>query len=252
MQLPSPVHHIQNFSNYNTSLYIKRDDLIHHEFGGNKWRKLKYNIQAFKEGNYSHLITFGGPFSNHIAATASACKYYDIPCIGLIRGARLDSLNPTLQKAQSNGMVLVPISKNEYRLKEDSEEVQNVLLSYPNAFLLPEGGTNRLAVLGTEEIAVELNEQISDIDIIVTPIGTGGTAAGIINTSRDDQLVLVINSMKNVELENTLSSMVQANKSNWEIIHDYQEIGLEDKKVPGKSVWKNPINWFRRSKNKKN
>ncbi|NNE25426.1 MAG: 1-aminocyclopropane-1-carboxylate deaminase/D-cysteine desulfhydrase [Saprospiraceae bacterium] len=221
MQLPSPVQQISNFSDQHISLYLKREDLIHPEFGGNKWRKLKYNLEAFKAGNYKQLITFGGPFSNHIAATASACRHYNIPCVGVIRGSALDSQNPTLIKAKAHGMALIPVSREAYKLKMDAQEIQAIIAGYPNSYILPEGGTNALAVKGTQEITEELNNQIPDIDIILTPIGTGGTAAGIINGAKENQFVYVINSMKNIELENILSTLVKVDRMNWQIVHDY-------------------------------
>lgn len=106
MNLPSPIQklNLPLFKEKNIEVWVKRDDLIHQEISGNKWRKLKYNIKAFNKGNYHSIVTFGGAYSNHILATAKVGADFEIPTIGIIRGEEQIPLNPTLQKAKSLGM----------------------------------------------------------------------------------------------------------------------------------------------------
>jgi len=177
--IPSPIEHVRfhAFSDRDITLNVKREDKIHPLISGNKWRKLKFNLQHLKTYDFSHCITFGGPFSNHIYATAAACALYNIPSIGIIRG-EYDSNNPTLKFAQEQGMKLHFVSRTAYRAKEDSEEVKTICSEYSNPYIIPEGGSNHLAIDGLKELADEINT--SDYDIILVSAGTGFTAGGIL------------------------------------------------------------------------
>jgi 1-aminocyclopropane-1-carboxylate deaminase/D-cysteine desulfhydrase-like pyridoxal-dependent ACC family enzyme len=140
-------------------------------------RKLKYNlIQANKE-RYDTLLTFGGAYSNHIFAVASAGKIYGFKTIGVIRGERYENLNPTLSFAASKGMHLHYISRSAYKKKYDPETIEILTKEFGKFYLLPEGGTNSLALKGCSEIVEEVD---IPFDIITVCCGTGGTMAGII------------------------------------------------------------------------
>lgn len=233
LNLPSPILLLQTFES-GIQLYIKREDLIHPHFGGNKWRKLKFNIDYFLSNNYSHLITFGGPFSNHIAATASVCKYYKIPCIGLIRGTFNDLNNPTLQKASSNGMVLKHIPKSEYKLKSESNAVKKILNEYKKPFLVPEGGSNENSLLGLKEMSNEIKNQ-GDFDQVFISAGTGMTASGLIKYS-ESSFINVIASLNDYSLDDNIRTITNNSSKNWKLSFDYT--------FGGYAKWNNQLQQF--------
>ncbi len=220
--LPSPIEVITHPSleDFDGALYIKREDIIHKEFGGNKWRKLVYNLHEFDKGNYSHIVTLGGPFSNHIAATAQACFTFGYPSVGIIRGRMIDPNNPTLNKAKEAGMELRHISKEEYRIGNKSEVVNQILNEYPQPYFIPEGGSNQLAINGVSELMNEVHQQEERFDTVVVAAGTGTTAAGIIRESKEE--VIVINVLKNQSLHDTIVSKLNVAKNEkWQVNHDY-------------------------------
>ncbi len=136
-------------------LYIKREDLIHPQISGNKYRKLKYNLLKAKELKYDTILTFGGAYSNHIAATAYAGMINGMKTIGVIRGEELAgswSSNPTLSAAHKHGMKFKFVSRADYRKKEITGFLDNLKAEFGNFYMVPEGGTNKLAVKGCEEI----------------------------------------------------------------------------------------------------
>ncbi len=199
----------------NIEVFMKREDVIHPFVSGNKFRKLKYNLLQAKAENHKKLLTFGGAFSNHIAAVAFAGKENGFETIGIIRGEELEdkiSENPTLKFAQNCGMKFKFISREDYRLK-DSEVFHD---EFGGFYLLPEGGTNSLAVKGCEEI---LNPEDSQFDFVCCAVGTGGTISGIINSTLPNQKVLGFPALKGGFLKNEISNFVR--NGNWELIADY-------------------------------
>ncbi len=205
------------------TLAVKREDLLHEHISGNKFRKLYYNIIAAKEKDYDTLLTFGGAYSNHIAATAAAGKEYGLQTIGVIRGQELgENLektlkeNPTLAFAHSQGMKFHFVSREAYRHKTEPEFIRELFRLFGRFYLVPEGGTNELAVKGTEEI---LTPGDAEFDYVCSAIGTGGTIAGIINSAFPHQKLLGFPALK----ENFLHKNIQkyVNKNNWELIRDY-------------------------------
>lgn len=219
LNIPSPVHFVDTFQE-EVALHIKREDLIHNAFGGNKWRKLKYNIDYFLKNNLSTLITFGGPFSNHIAAVSSIGNYYKIPTVGIIRGTYEDPNNPTVLKAKSNGMQIWHIPKLEYKLKEESPQVQSIISQYAGPYVVPEGGSNAWAKKGVIECGKEIISQGHFSDVIVGA-GTGMTASGIIDALDNQSKVWVVNVLKNTGLKRTIEAQVSCENKNWEIVDNY-------------------------------
>lgn len=205
--------------NSDITLYIKREDLLHPYISGNKFRKLKYNIvQARKEGK-SKLVTFGGAFSNHILAAAAAGAEYGFQTVGIIRGEELrDKIleNPTLRQAQDFGMEFVFVSREAYRTKTESYFLDSLKDMLGDFYLLPEGGTNDLAVKGCEEI---LTESDADFDFICSAVGTGGTLSGLINCSKSSQQVLGFPALKGDFLREDICSFVS--KTNWDLQTEY-------------------------------
>lgn len=205
--------------NSSVNLSIRREDLIHPFVSGNKYRKLKYNLLQAKKEKQHTLLTFGGAFSNHIAATAFAGKENGFKTIGVIRGEELYSKieeNPTLKFAQQCGMKFVFVTREEYRLKESQEFIDKLKEDFGSFYLVPEGGTNDLAVKGCQEI---LSKEDTIYDFICCAIGTGGTISGIINSTLDTQKVLGFPSIKGAFLQKDICKF--AFRDNWELILDY-------------------------------
>ncbi|MGB7797168.1 MAG: pyridoxal-phosphate dependent enzyme [Pseudonocardiaceae bacterium] len=178
LRLPSPLVEIRDelVESRGMRLYLKRDELIHPELPGNKWRKLKYNIAAAEEHGASTLLTFGGAYSNHIRATAAVGRYFDFKTIGIIRGERQSTLNDVLAYATSCGMQLFYMNRTEYRQKTNPSAIADLRARFGDFYLIPEGGSNALAVKGRSEL---VNEIDVDFDVVCCPCGTGGTLAGI-------------------------------------------------------------------------
>lgn len=200
-------------------LQIKRLDLIHPLISGNKFYKLKDNIRTAQQQRYQQLLTFGGAYSNHIAATAAAGKLLNIPTIGIIRGEELEhqALNPTLTTAQQNGMQLHFVSRQEYRQRHEAEYLARLSAKFPYAYIIPEGGTNALAVQGCQEILSE--KDLQTYDVICCAVGTGGTISGLINASAEQQQVIGFPALKGDFLIQDIQHWTQ--KSNWLLVQDY-------------------------------
>ena len=208
--------HIENAS---ISISIKREDLLHPIISGNKFRKLKYNLKEAIKQKKSKLVTFGGAFSNHILAVAAAGKELGFETIGIIRGDELADKfleNPTLFKAQKLGMKFKFVDREMYRNKNEIDFRRRLELEFQDFYLLPEGGTNELAIQGCEEILTDLD---NDFDFICCPVGTGGTISGIINCSKESQQVLGFPALCGDFLKEDIRKF--ATKSNWNLITDY-------------------------------
>lgn len=186
----SPLQQLQSsfLNKANVQLFVKRDDLIHPQFGGNKWRKLKYNLLHAKDNNFDTLLTFGGAWSNHIYATAAAGKHFGFKTIGIIRGEKHQELNATLSFAEECGMQLHYIDRKQYRQKNDPAFQKKLLQQFGHVYILPEGGSNPLALRGCEEIVHEVNSQIHQpFDVICCASGTGATLAGMVSAIRSEK-----------------------------------------------------------------
>lgn len=200
-------------------LSVKREDLLGDGISGNKLRKLKYNVAKAIEDGAAKILTFGGAYSNHILAASFIKKQYGIDVLGVIRGEELAkkiTQNPTLSLAQKNGMQFHFISREEYKNKSSLVFLQKLKDKYGAFYLLPEGGTNDLAIKGCEEI---LTIEDAKYDYICCAVGTGGTIAGIINSSFENQKVIGFSALKGDFLEKDVASLVL--KNNWEIQTDY-------------------------------
>ena len=194
--LPTPIHQIHEtlFEEKEVQLFLKRDDLIHPEVSGNKWRKLKYNLQEAQRKNLDTILTFGGAYSNHIAATAAACKMAGMKSIGIIRGEELNEQdNPTLRKAIEDGMLLHFISREEYRRKNESVFIEKLHQRFGDFYLIPEGGANEFGMKGCMEIMQEVQEHF---DIVCIACGTGTTLAGIVASLQPNQKALGFPALK--------------------------------------------------------
>ena len=180
-------------------LYLKRDDLLHPLVSGNKWRKLKYNLLAAQaQGNHT-LLTFGGAYSNHLYATAAAGQLSGFRTIGVVRGDELADtpLNLTLAFCQSRGMRLHFVSRADYQNKEDPAFLARLTDQFGPCYVIPEGGTNELAIRGTAEIMPEIVGQLGRApDYVCCSVGTGGTVMGLAQTAPPETTVLGFLSLK--------------------------------------------------------
>lgn len=167
-------------------VYIKRDDLIHDEVSGNKWRKLKYHYEAFRESGKTTMLTFGGAFSNHVAATAALGKMFDFPTKALIRGEEISS-NATLDFARSCGMEIHNLSRKEYDKRDNPEFLRMLAEVLPEVYLIPEGGKGILGAKGCKDILKEVDEHF---DYVCCAGGTGTTMAGLFGSGYTSEFLL--------------------------------------------------------------
>lgn len=206
------------------SLYIKREDLIHPEISGNKYRKLKHNIIQAKAENNATLLTFGGAYSNHISAVAATGKEHNLKTIGIIRGDELgvnleETLenNATLQFAHACGMQFKFVSRTDYREKTSNVFIEKLNNEFGEFYLVPEGGTNELAVKGCEEI---LNSETDKFDYICVAVGTGGTISGLINSANEHQNIIGFPALKGDFLTSEIKKYTKE-KDNWNLNTQY-------------------------------
>lgn len=174
-------------------LHVLRLDLIHPEISGNKWFKLKYNIEFAKDNAYKKILTFGGAYSNHIVATAAACNYMGLESIGIIRGEAHIPLNHSLAFAVKCGMKLEYVSREIYRRKNEEFFLNEIQNKYSDAYLIPEGGANDLAIKGCAEINDYIPE---DTDLICVACGTASTMAGIVSAAKSHQQIIGFSALK--------------------------------------------------------
>ena len=181
------INHIE-YNGY--QIGILRLDLIHPEISGNKWFKLKYNLEQAKKENNHTIMTFGGAFSNHIVATAVTAKLSGFKSIGIIRGEEKATNNPTLSLAKQNGMELLFVNRTEYSQKNDIGYLQRLRYMYPKTYIIPEGGNNKSGQKGCEEI---LTTDMFKYKNIFCAYGTGTTYKGISKSLLPHQKLNVIN-----------------------------------------------------------
>ncbi len=201
---PSPLQLIREplFVEKGVTVYIKRDDLIHPQVQGNKWRKLKHNLRQAQLNGHNTLLTFGGPYSNHIYATAAAARMFHFRSIGIIRGEEPENKSPTLKFAGKQGMELHYISRELYRTKDTPNSLETWKAQLGDFYYIPEGGTNMFALKGAAEIVEEID---IPFDFIATAVGTGGTLAGIVAALKGKKQAIGFSSLKG---DDTLSEKV--------------------------------------------
>lgn len=222
--IDSPLQPIINnlTKHHNVTLHIKRDDLIHPLISGNKWRKLKYNLIEAKQRNVRQLVSFGGAYSNHIHAFAAAGNIYDFNTVGIIRGEE-DLENQTIADAKKFGMTIHYVTRAEYRQRHNPEYIEILQQKFPNAQIIPEGGTNTTALKGVSEILGELADH--NPDYVCTPCGSGGTTAGLIVGAPLQTKVISIPVLKNANyLVDEINSLVRrsgVSNNNWSFIDGY-------------------------------
>ncbi len=172
-----PIAH-PSATRHGVRLLLWRDDLVNPDLPGNKARKLKYNLLQARAEGHTRLLTFGGAYSNHLAAVAAAGRLFGFATTGLVRGEAHAPLNPTLARCAADGMHLQYLDRATYRRRAEPDFLAEVQQQLGPAYLLPEGGTNQLALRGVAELIGELRQH-TDFDAVATAAGTGGTLAGL-------------------------------------------------------------------------
>ena len=191
----------------NATLFIKRDDLIDEWVSGNKWRKLKYNVEQAFQLHKIGVLTFGGAFSNHLIATAKACKKVGLKSIGVVRGEELTpSSNSTLQNCSDLGMELLFITREEYKKRNDYAYLASWKDRFKSYLIVPEGGANYHGVIGCQEIMLETP---NDFDHVFLAAGTGTTAAGVITAVSPKTQVHVVEVLKGDFLKKEVAQCIQ-------------------------------------------
>lgn len=235
---PSPLHELPDprWQAAGVRLWVKRDDLLApapaDPFCGNKWRKLKYNLIAARAEGAHSLLSFGGAFSNHLAALASAGRRLGFRTIGVVRGEPVD--NPTLSRARADGMELVFVPRSQFRAL--SRDPRYWAERYPGARYLPEGGSNALALPGCAELALETHSQMEGRPYtLALACGTGGTlagvAAGIRQAPEPRPRILGVSALKGSFLTTEIAALMQAAPQqgpywpHWQVIDDFHHGG---------------------------
>ena len=221
---PVPLQKINSrfLAEHEIHLYVYRLDLNHTYISGNKLYKLHYNIEAVKKENKTTILTFGGAFSNHIAATAAAGKELKLKTIGIIRGEEYPELNPTLRFAKEQGMELHYVLRTLYQNKKELESYIHKQFGTDTYYLIPEGGSNKLGIEGCREITKSIP---IDFDTICCPCGTGATLTGIVLSLQKHQKAIGFQILKAEKyIEREVSEWLQqfsSDQKNWDIHESY-------------------------------
>lgn len=234
LRLPSPLEELRDepLARAGVRLFLKRDDLINPDIPGNKWRKLKYNLEAAKRQGHDVLLTFGGAYSNHIRATAAAGYYFGFSTVGVIRGEEHLPLNPSLSYALRYGMRLTYLDRAAYRDKMSPDVISALHAQFGEFYLLPEGGSNAAALRGCAEIPDEIDQPF---DVICCPCGTGGTLAGLACGLGAGQRALGFSVLKGGQflahqVEELQREAFGVSPGNWSIEYDYHFGGYARRK----------------------
>ncbi|MBC6610223.1 1-aminocyclopropane-1-carboxylate deaminase/D-cysteine desulfhydrase [Hymenobacter sp. BT507] len=210
---------------HNIRLLLLRDDLAHPALPGNKWRKLKYNLLEAHRLGHDTLLTFGGAYSNHLAAVAAAGPLHGFQTVGVVRGEPTLPLNPTLAGAQAHGMQLRYLDRATYRRKTEPEVLAELLQEVGPAYVIPEGGSNALALPGCAELVAELAAK-TDFDYLCVACGTGGTLAGLLTGLAGTRQAVGVAALKNADfLRADIDALTHADTgatyTNWQLHTSY-------------------------------
>lgn len=231
--LPSPLVALRDpvLSAAGVRVLVKRDDLIHPLITGNKWRKLRRNLAAAKQDGHRTLLTFGGAFSNHIHAVASAGKLFGFDTIGIIRGEPCSPLNPILTHAVAAGMRLHYLDRETYRRKDEPELFAQLQARFGRFLLIPEGGSNSEGVAGCRDIVTEINLQLRGrYDAVICACGTGATLAGMVAALAPDKKAVGISVLRghhglDADVAHWIADDPRSMRAAWRIHHDFHHGG---------------------------
>lgn len=228
----------EQLNNWNVRLTIKRDDLIDTEVSGNKWRKLKYNIEHAQFYQKEGILTFGGAYSNHLLATAAACSIIGLKSIGVVRGEELSSTsNANLKRCEALGMQLLFVARSEYDLRNEKEVIETWKTKYPSFYLVPEGGANFNGMVGCQEIWKELPKTAQHLFVAQ---GTTTTSCGVLLGMPENCLLHVVPVLKGFDVRSTMRQQLYSFLLDQEavdealervVIHDAHHFGGYGKKT---------------------
>lgn len=202
------------------TLFIARADKLHPLASGNKFYKLQPNFEFAKQQGINHLISFGGAYSNHIHALALSAQKYNFKSTGFIRGEEASFVIPsqTLEDARAAGMKLQFVNRAEYRRRNDQEYLDQIQQLYPDALIIPEGGSSQLAIGGCKQLADEINA-IHQADILVSACGTGATFAGLVCGLVENQQAIGYSVLRDESMQERIRALIQKEQSetinNW-------------------------------------
>ncbi|WP_448519218.1 1-aminocyclopropane-1-carboxylate deaminase/D-cysteine desulfhydrase [Rhodoflexus sp.] len=224
---PPPLQWLPDSLSDNCEVAVLRLDLMHPHIQGNKWFKLKYNLEQARAAGKTTLLTFGGAYSNHLRATAAAGRYFGFRTIGYVRGEPTEPLNPALQFMQQMGMELRYLNRSDYRSIHQQQDMRSWLRAhFPNenfddCYILPEGGTNPLAVQGCADIWAYVPQHF---DYVLCACGTGSTLAGLAMGSPNVK-ALGISVLKGNFLTDAVGQLLAAadksHLNNWKVVEGY-------------------------------
>ncbi|WP_158856052.1 1-aminocyclopropane-1-carboxylate deaminase/D-cysteine desulfhydrase [Lunatibacter salilacus] len=221
-EIPTQTLSFPLFHEKNVSVSILRLDLVHPDLSGNKFFKLRHNLMDAQDKGFRRILTFGGAYSNHIYAMAAAGKLFNMDTVGVIRGEIIRPLNPTLDTAEKSGMVLYPMDRNTYKKKEEAQILDDLRRRFGPVYVIPEGGTNSLAILGCKEI---LHTEHADATHVAVCVGTGGTIAGITASALAHQSVLGFSALKGDFIKESIRKLLETHnitpKCSLDIVTDY-------------------------------
>nr|WP_261567895.1 pyridoxal-phosphate dependent enzyme [Frankia gtarii] len=223
--LPSPVEEVadERLIGQGVGLLLKRDDLIHPDIPGNKWRKLRGNLDEARRLGHDTMLTFGGAYSNHIRAVAAAGRLFGLRTIGVIRGEEHLPLNPTLSFAADAGMRITYLDRTAYRAKTSPPVIERLRAEFGAFYLIPEGGSNAIGARGCAELPTEIHRPF---DVICCSCGTGGTLAGIAAGLAPGQRALGVPVLRGAgfladEVDRLQRAAFGANSGNWTMAYDF-------------------------------
>ncbi len=222
LPVPEIEVHTPELDEAGVRLIVRREDLNHPTVSGNKYWKLKYNLLEAQSQGFDTILTFGGAYSNHIVATAVACRLCGLQSVGVIRGEEADVNNPTLSRALADGMSILPIPRDLYREKTSETFLDSLRKKFGDFYLVPEGGTNALAIEGVKEM---INNIQTPFDYLALAVGTGGTISGCVQALAGRSTIFGFASLKGGFLPKEIGEIHQKyflpEFSNWKVIDGY-------------------------------
>lgn len=228
IKLPSKEQAIQL---QNKQIFVKRDDDIHPIISGNKWRKIKFQLINALENNTQHIISFGGGFSNHLHALGYCCQKLNIKFTAIVRGDYSQNLSPMLQDLITWQANIRYVNKLTYQARTSSY-LHTLQSEFPQALIVPEGGSSQFALQGVGEIISELTQEY---DYVIAPVASGGTLAGLIQEVSKQSLSTKVIGMGVLKgpgyLEDLVNDLLpnESTRSNWHINHDFHFGGYAKK-----------------------
>lgn len=178
LSTPTPLARLSG-ERWQGRVWIKQEYLRDDELGGNKWCKLLGHLCAAREHGFEHVLSVGGSWSNHLHALALAGRRFGLATTGLVRGGPVDT--EMLRDAKAAGMKIEFVSRGDYRLRNDPEQLARLASMYPSTWIIPEGGQGAAGMVGLSALAKEIVGQVEGDVVMAVPVGSGTTFAGLVN-----------------------------------------------------------------------